>query len=436
MSNNKSTFHELKGFIILWSTQALSQLGSSMTGFALTLWLYQQTGSALSTALLTICTYAPYVLMSIFAGALSDRWDKKKTMLICDSLAALSTVVVLVLYASGMLRPYHLYILNALNGMMNTVQQPASEVAVTYLTPEKHYQKVSAMSSFSRSLISILNPIFATALFSLAGLTTVIWFDLATFGIAFSALLFFIRLPAEGRTDSHKEKLSESVKAGLIFLKNNGLVFSMILFMSGVNLIASAFDAILPAFVLPKPNGGETVLGMVSACSGIAMLAGSFAAGLLPKPKNRVKVVYLTMLFSLGTENFILAFCNNPWVWCIGQFLGWFVVPIMSANEDVVLRKSIPADMQGRVYACRNSFQFFTIPVGLFLGGLLTDNVFEPLMSKMTDSSSGISRILTSLFGSGKGSGATFMMFVLGIAGVIVCLAFGKIMNRYTFHED
>ena len=74
----KNTIKDLKTFLILWSTQSLSQLGSAMTGFALTLWLYEKTGSALQTALLAVCSYAPYVVMSIFAGALSDRWDKKR----------------------------------------------------------------------------------------------------------------------------------------------------------------------------------------------------------------------------------------------------------------------------------------------------------------------------------------------------------------------
>ena len=78
----------LRPFLILWSTQSLSTLGSSMTAFALVLWSYQSQGSALSTALLSVCSYAPYVAMSIFAGALSDRWDKKRTMLVCDTLAA------------------------------------------------------------------------------------------------------------------------------------------------------------------------------------------------------------------------------------------------------------------------------------------------------------------------------------------------------------
>ena len=115
----------LKQFYILWSTQSLSHLGSAMTSFALTLWLYDKTGSALSTAALRICTYAPYVVMSIFAGALSDKYDKKKTMLVCDALAALTTVLVFVLYKTDALSMWHLYAVNAVSGLMNTVQQPA-----------------------------------------------------------------------------------------------------------------------------------------------------------------------------------------------------------------------------------------------------------------------------------------------------------------------
>ncbi|MBE5860642.1 MAG: MFS transporter, partial [Butyrivibrio sp.] len=99
----KNRIKELRDFYIIWITQSLSQLGSAITGFALTLWMYEKTGSALSTAALTICTYAPYVIMSIFAGAITDKFDKKKTMLICDLLAALTTVAVFVLYKTDTL---------------------------------------------------------------------------------------------------------------------------------------------------------------------------------------------------------------------------------------------------------------------------------------------------------------------------------------------
>ena len=79
-------------FLMLWSTQSFSALGSAMTSYALVIWSYTQERSALMTALLMVCSYAPYVIFSIFAGALSDRWNKKVTMLVCDTVAAASTV--------------------------------------------------------------------------------------------------------------------------------------------------------------------------------------------------------------------------------------------------------------------------------------------------------------------------------------------------------
>ena len=132
----KWTFpRDMRPITTLWATQLLSTLGSSMTSFALIVWAYQQEGSALSSALLAVCSYAPYVLMSIFAGALIDRWDTKKTLLICDALAACGTLTIALLLHSGGLRLWHLYLINALSGLMNTIQQPASEVAVTAILP-------------------------------------------------------------------------------------------------------------------------------------------------------------------------------------------------------------------------------------------------------------------------------------------------------------
>ncbi len=427
----KNNIKELKTFLILWSTQSLSQLGSAMTGFALTLWLYEKTGSALQTALLAVCSYVPYVVMSIFAGALSDRWDKKKVMLVCDTLAACCSVTVLILLKADLLRPVHMYILNALTGLMNTVQQPASDVAMTMITPKKYYQKTSGLRSFSSSLVTILNPVLATALYAFAGIDIVIYVDQATFTIAFLALLFGVKLSMpERKEEAGQESFLETVKAGLVCLKENELVLVLILFLAGVNFVASAFDAVLPALILPRENGGETVLGIVTSCAGIAMLFGSLIVTALPAPKNRVRVIYLTMLFSLGTENFLLAFTELPVLWCMGQIIGWLLVPVMSANLDVILRTTIPVDMQGRVYSCRNTLQFFTIPIGLSLGGFMVDHFCEPVMA-----ASSAQGMLVRLFGEGKGSGAAMMMFILGVLGVVICLGFGRILRRYSYTE-
>ena len=422
----KTILKELKNFILLWSTQSLSQFGSAMTNFALVIYLYEKTGSALQTAMLSICSYAPYVVMSIFAGALSDRWNKKKVMLACDLIAAGCTVAVFVLIRTGQLVPWHMYVLNALNGLMNTVQQPASDVSMTLITPEKHYQRTSGLRSFSNSLVTILAPVAATAVLSFWGMEAVIFVDLFTFLAAFLVLLFFIRIPQDARAEENgKEPLLRAAKSGLQYLNRNRLVLYLILFLAGVNLVASAFNAALPAMILPHENGGELVLGAVEAAAGIATLIGSVIVTLMPAPKDRVRVICNTLLISLGTENYILALCHTPAAWCIGQVIGWIVIPVMSANLDVILRTNIPAQMQGRVFSCRNTLQFFTIPLGYFLGGLLTDNMFEPLMAVQSAES-----WLVMLFGSGKGSGAAMMIGILGIAGTAVCLVFRRILRK------
>lgn len=207
------TLKELKNFIILWLTQSFSALGSSMTSFALVIWLYSDSGSALTTSLLTVCSYAPYVLMSIFAGAVSDKWNKKAIMLICDSFAAVCTVIILILLKTGSLAVWHLYILNALNGLMNSIQSPASDVAVTLLTPEKHYQKTSGMRSFSNSLVSILTPVLAAAVMSFAGIEAVIAFDLTTFAAAFLVLMFLSEYRRSPGTPTARKRFFSRQKA-------------------------------------------------------------------------------------------------------------------------------------------------------------------------------------------------------------------------------
>ena len=426
MKNNK-----LRDFYILWSTQSFSQLGSALTQFALTLWLYEKTGSALSTAALMICSYAPYVIMSILAGAITDKFDKKKTMLACDVLAAVGTVLIYILYKADLLSVWHLYAINALSGLMNTVQVPASEVAYTLIIPKDQYQKTSGLQSLSRSLISIGSPLIASGLYGLTGLDGVIAADMITFAAAFTALAFFIELPSASSGENSQENVLELAKEGLRFLKEHPLVLNVILFMSGVNLIASAFDAVLPALIIPNPRGGNNVLGVVTSCSGIAMIFGSLLVTVLPRPKDRVRVIYLTMLISLGIENYLLAFSRNPVLWCLGQIIGWILVPVMSANQNVIMRNTVPVELQGRVYACRNTMQFFTIPIGLLLGGSMVDAVCEPFMA--ANISNGF---LTSLFGSGKGSGAALMMFILGVAGTVWCLASGRKLKQYQYIDS
>lgn len=419
MKIQNKTISEMRSFLLLWGSQLISGLGSAMTGYALVIWSYTQKGSALVTAMLMVCTYAPYVLLSIFAGALSDRWDKKKILLTCDALAALCTLTVLILLETEQLRIWHLYVINAVSGLMNTIQQPASEVAVTAIVPKRYYQKVGSLRYLSNSVSSILTPILATAVLGLAGMDAVIAIDLCSFAVAFVVLLFFIPIPNTAENRPKGERLLQSAAVGIRWLQKNPGIFHLMLFLAAINLVASMYQAAFPAMVLSKPNGGETAMGAVNAVIGLTTLVGSILASMLKPPKSRVTAIWLCLMLSMSTENLILALGRSTPVWCLGAFLGWIAIPLMSTNLEAIFRLTIPAEIQGRVFAARNTFQFFTIPVGYFLGGLLVDWVFEPLMEAQNTGG-----MFTVLFGIGKGSGAACFFFVLWIMGIFVCLLF------------
>lgn len=420
MKNKNNPFKGLKNFFIVWSTQNLSVLGSSMTSFALVIWSYQQQGSALTTALLSVCSYAPYVLLSVFAGSLGDRWNKRKTLALCDSFAALTTLAVLALLKTGRLEIWHLYVLNALGGLMNTIQNPVSEVAVTLLTPKEQVQRVGGLLSLSSSLVTLLSPALATAALTLLGLEAVILFDLATCALAVLTLVFFVRLP-EAPLPEKKAPLTQSAREGLEWLAQNRGVLDMILFLSAINLIASVYNAALPAMLLSRPGGGEKVLGLLQTFTGLANLAGSLVATALPAPKSRVRVICNSLLFSMSTENLLLALGRRAGVWYFGSVLGWIFIPVMNANLGALLRLRIPVELQGRVYAARNTLQFFTIPVGYLLGGWLVDRVCEPFMAGLPEEA-----FLARLLGTGKGSGAALVFLAIAAAGVLVCLVFRR----------
>ena len=406
-------------FILLWATQTLSRLGSSLTPFALILWAYGKTGSALSTALLTVSSYVPYILLSLPVGTLTDRMNKKRLMLISDTSAALCTLTILFVWLSGNLELWHLYIVNAITGTAQTFQQPASEVATTLVTPEDKYQKAGSLNALAYSVINMASPVIATALYSVGGLTLVIIVDLSTFTVAFLSLLFFVRIP-----DMKKEKHEDShimmdLKEALSFLRTNMGILQVILFLAAINFIASIYNAALPAMILSFES--ERVLAAVQSTAGIAMIIGSAIATILPTPKSRVRMIIISLFISMSTENFMLAFFRNPIMWCVGAFLGWLCIPVMNTNLDALMRSQIPSSIQGRVYSARNMLQFFTIPLGYLAGGFLVDSMFEPFMTDKSNT------VLNQLFGTGKGSGAAFLFAVIGVMGVLVCVIFSRL---------
>ena len=269
---------ELKQFLLLWISQAVSALGTAITEYSLIVWVYRQNGTATSVTLLTLCSFAPTILFRFVAGAAADRWDKKRVMLFADLFAACGTFAVLILYSGASLQIWHLYVINVLLSLMNAFQEPASYVATSLLVPKEHYAKAGGLQGVSGAAISILAPALGAALLAFGGLKVVLVCDLCSFFIAFIVLLFFIRIPKiEKPEGAREEPFRKTCTEGISYLRGRPLLLHLIMFMTCVNFLAKrGGDGMLAPFVLGRTGDDQQILGAIqsSVAAGVLTVTG------------------------------------------------------------------------------------------------------------------------------------------------------------------
>lgn len=423
LSNSFIKQPAMRPFLLLWSSQVASGLGSAMTNFALIIWAYQQTGTAFSITLLSFCSYLPSAILVMFAGALTDRWDKKKIMLVCDSIAAMGTLAVVILLGMGSLRIWHLYIVNTVISFMNAFQYPASSVAVSLIAPKDQYTRVGGMQAFSNALVTILTPALATAVLSFAGMKTVLAIDLLSFAAAFFCLLCRIKIPHVRQKTAHGDiSFFRDCLTGLKFLKQQKALLHLILFFALVNFLATlSGNGIMPAMILARTGGNQTALGLVSSSIGLGSLAGSVLVTLTRPAKSRSRVIFLSCAASFFLCDVFWGLGRSAWVWVLAAFGGNLPLPFLNANMTTITRTRVPLEMQGRVFSTQSALQYSTIPLGYLAGGFFADYVFEPFMA----GGSPLQGMLGMLVGTGKGSGLAVMFLITGVIGCaasLICL--------------
>ncbi|MBR5345804.1 MAG: MFS transporter [Clostridia bacterium] len=414
-----STLRQLKSFLLLWSSQAVSTLGTAMTEYALIVWAYGREGTASSITLLTLCSFAPTILFRFAAGAIADRWDKKRIMLIADLFAACGTASIFLLDAFSALQTWHIYLINILLSLMNAFQEPAAFVATSLLVPKEHYTKASGLQGVSGAVISILSPALGSVLLAFGGLRLVLLCDLGSFFVAFCVLLFLIRIPKiEKQQQEQKEHFRKTCTEGIRYLRSQPVLLHLILFMTCVNFLAKlGNDGMLAPFVLGRTGGDQRILGAVESAIACGILVGSLLVTGMKPVRNRLKQIFWTtaVVFS---GNLFLSLSLQPWVWCVSSFGSYAMAAVMNANMTVLMRERVPIEMQGRVFSAESTLKNGSIPLGLLLGGFLADHVAEPFMAN----DSPLQRFLVPFFGDGKGSGIALIFFVVGILGIILSL--------------
>ncbi len=410
--------NSMKKYIILWLSQSVSVLGSSMTGFALVLWAYGQSRSAMSVSLMSFCNYVPYVVLSLFVGSFIDRHNKKTIMLVSDSIAAIGSLTVLVFLLMGQLAVWNIYVINAMVGITNAFQQPASAVATGRLVPKEKISNVSGMNAFSNNLIVVFSPMLAAFLFASGGLPLILLIDLASFVFAFCALLFFIEIP-EPAQEKTRATPFDGIAEGFAFLKDEKGILYMMLTMALINFFSRlTYENILSPMILSRSSGNSIVLGIVNACMGAGGIVGGVVVSVKKESRQKTAAIYVSAALSFLFGDLVMAAGRNAIWWSAAAVAASLPIPFIMANQNTILYRKIPPGLQGRVFAVRNAIQYGTIPFGIILGGYLADYVFEPFMV----SGNGLAEILGTIVGNNAGSGMAAMFLCTGVCGFTVSM--------------
>lgn len=389
-----------------------SMVGSYMTRFALTIWLWNLTEQATPIALLAFFTEMPGIVASPLAGAIADRFSRKKLMLLGDTVAGLSTVIILLLYLGGNLELWHLYLTGGLNGAFSRLQKLAYTASITMLIPQQDYTRASGMSSVLHYGSVIIAPAIAGALYPIVGLFGILWIDLTTFIIAVATVLFVtIPNPASTRAkpDTPGSSIQKDIQVGFNYLLTRPSLLALILIATLFQFSHDIGKALYSPMILARSENNPQVLGIVSAAAGIGGILGSIIVSVWRIPGRKIDLFLLSMI-GAGLSKLGFGMGQTLLIWFPAQFLSSIHFPIMGSARQAIVLTKVQADIQGRVIAISSALVGIASPLAKLIAGPLADDVFVPAMQE--------AGMLTGIFGTGNGSGIA-VLYTLSSLGLV-----------------
>jgi MFS family permease len=409
----------MRGFSVLWAGQLVSMVGSGLTGFALPVWFYQRTGSAEQFAFLIFAGTVPALLLSPFAGALVDRWDRRTVLVLSDAGTALMTLVMAGLFFTDSFQVWHLFVVSVLGSAIGAFQDPAFHASVAQLLPQRHFARASAMMQTSAAASGVLAPAMAGALVTTIGLGGVLMIDFATFLVAVGTLaaVRIPRSPRGGEDEPHAEpSLLREAAHGWRYVAARPGLKGLLLYAVAVAFVMSTTNVVLQPMVLSLASVGA--LGLVSSLSAVGMVLGGTVVTVWGGPKRRVRGLAASNLARAAALVVAGATASVP-VIAAALFVIMLLLPISSAAAESLWMSKTPNHLQGRVFAIRRMITLAGTPLGILLAGPLAERVFEPLLAPGGALAGSWGRVI----GVGEGRGMGMMLILLGTLFAAATLA-------------
>ncbi|MCF2151596.1 MFS transporter [Desmonostoc muscorum LEGE 12446] len=407
-------------FILIWIGQVLSLVGSRMTSFALSIWIYQHTNSNTQFTLLILSTTLPAIIISPIAGVFVDRWSRRWIMIISDFCAGLCTLTIAWLFMNGNLEIWSLCLISAISSGFSAFQSLAYSSATTLLVPKEQLGRASSMTQIRLAIAEILSPVLATALLVSVQIPGVIIIDLTTLCFALICLLL-VNFPevqiAKPKTDREEvgflSSLLQEVTFGWNYLIERPGLIGLVIFIGISNFLIGFDEALTTPLVLSFTSIQN--LGTISSIASSGMLVGSLVMSFWGGLERQINIIFISMFF-LGLFYVLAGLCPFPILFTISNFFIFFIVPIVNAGIQVIYQKKVAPEVQGRVFAFRSALTQGFLPLSYLIAGPLADQVFEPLMAADGLGAASIGQII----GVGHGRGIGLMFVIMGIFSIFV----------------
>jgi DHA3 family macrolide efflux protein-like MFS transporter len=358
----------------LWISQAFSLVGSAVVEFALAWYLTKKTGSSTVLATALMVALVPSIILGPFIGPLIDRWDRKKIMIFSDLAIALMTLALVILFYTGDIQVWHIYVAMVGRAIGQTFQSPALQAAVPNIVPEKHLSRAAGLTQTLNGMINIAAPPLGAFLMEMWPMQSVLAVDISTAVVAITCL-FFIKIPHPERTTlSLKLNIIGDMVQSLRYIWSTFGIRIMVLMVSIYCFFATPAYNLFPMLVNKHLGGDVLKLGWLNMVFGIGMILGGLVLGAWGGFKKRI----LTSA-SGSTLQGLLMICLGfttlelyPMVIAC-MFLVGVGVAFASAPLSAILNSVVAKDMQGRVFSTMGSISQAMVPLGLAVAGPVAD---------------------------------------------------------------
>jgi MFS family permease len=404
-------------FTLVWLGQIVSVLASSMSQFALTIFMYEKTQSATAMGLMQVFYFVPFLLVSPIAGVMVDRHNRKTMMMVSDLVAGLATICILILQALGILQFWHLYFTSVIFGLGTAFQWPAYSAAISTMVSKEQLGRANGMMSLIEAGPGVIAPILAGALLPIIKLTGILFFDVATFLLAVGVLLI-VHVPQPVRTEEGAKASGGMLKEAAygfkyIFARPSLLGLQLVFFVG--NLFAGMAFTVLAPMILSRSGNNSLLYGSAQSAGAIAGLAGGVLMSAWGGFKRRVHGVLFGHIIS-GIGMAIIGFAGGLPIWITGMAITSVVIPLINGSNQAIWQSKVAPDLQGRVFSSRRLIAWITNPISPIIGGTLADFVLEPAARAGT----GLPAAFSWLVGTGPGSGMGLLIVICGMGAVLV----------------